>query len=137
MADGEWQRVQVPGGASVTIPPGLLPDDVHGMDSAIQVWSGEGVEVLVDTGPMSDRLERHEGKEEVIAGHDARVVDFADAGTHVHAAHFEDPAMTVTVRTSRPTDTGVAEAIIAGVTFSDQGAGHGQEAAGDEPAGGG
>ena len=121
MASPDWQRVQTPSGASLAVPPGLIAANVHGVDSPVQIWSGEGVEVLVDASPMSDRLERHEGSEEVISGHRARVVDFPDACTHVYAAHFEEPALTVVVRTLRPEAASVAKTILASLAFSDQG----------------
>lgn len=121
MTSFEWQRIQTPIGASFTVPPGLSPDNIHGVDSSVQSWSGEGVEVLVDAGPMSDRLERHKGREEVISGHHARVVDFSDAGTHVYAAHFKEPALTVIVRALRIEKASIAKAILASAAFSSQG----------------
>lgn len=117
MVDDQWQRVQLPGGASISIPSELFSNDVQGVDSSVQSWAGDGIDILIDASPMSDRLDRYEGHEEELAGHLARVVDFDDAGTRVFAVHLDDPALTITVRVERHEDEPTARMILKSLTI--------------------
>ena len=112
-----WKRVKAMGVVGFSIPAGMSPQGDLGVDSAVPSWAGGGVSVLLDVGPMSDRLDRHQGHEEVLSGRRARVVDFADAGSHVFAAHLSDPALTLVVRIQQPRDERVARRILRSLTI--------------------
>jgi hypothetical protein len=108
------QRVQLVDGLTISIPSELSPGDEQGIDSAVRTWSGGGITVLVDAGPMSDQLGH--GESQSLSGHAARVAAFDDAGEHVIAAHIDDPPVTVSVRFARAEQEGVARGIIESLT---------------------
>lgn len=107
-----WKRVKAMRGVSFSMPADMSPEGEQSVDSQVRSWAGGGVSVLLDFGPMSDRLDRHEGHEEVLSGRRARVVDFVDAGSHVFAAHLSDPTLTIAVRIQQPGHERVARAIL-------------------------
>jgi hypothetical protein len=117
MAGEMDQRVQLDDGLTISIPSELSPGDEQGIDSAVRTWSGGGITVLVDAGPMSDRLDR--GESQSLSGRAARVAAFVDTGGHVVAAHLDDPPMTISVRFERAEQEGVARRIIESLTAAD------------------
>jgi len=117
--DKGWKRSKGPGRVSLELPPDMVRDEPQSIDDPTQSWSGGGRSVLIDFGAMSDRLDRHDGREEVISGHRARVVEFGDAGTYVFAAHFTDPPVTIVVRTSNPGEQEIARRILKSVAIDD------------------
>jgi hypothetical protein len=112
-----WKRVEAAGGVGFSIPADMSPQGEQSVDTHVRTWAGGGVSVLLDFGPMSDRLDRHEGHEEVLSGRRARVVDFVDAGSHVFAAHLSDPTLTIAVRIQQPGHERVARTILKSLTI--------------------
>jgi len=104
---------------SINLPPELSPDEAQGVDTAVRIWSGDGITVLVDLGPMSDRLERHEGYETELSGHATRVATFDDGANHVIAAHLNDPPLTISVRFERAGQETAARRIIESLSIED------------------
>lgn len=119
MVGDRWERVRLPGGVSIAIPPEFSSDDAQGMDSPVQSWSGDRINVLIDSSPMSDHLDRCEGDEEEVSGRLARVVNFDDAGTRVFAVHLDDPALTIAIRIECSEGESVARAILKSLTISE------------------
>lgn len=112
-----WRRVKAGGGVGLSIPADMSAQDEQSVDTQTSTWAGGGVSVLLDVGPMSDRLDRHEYHEEVLSGRRARVVDFADAGSHVFAAHLSDPTLTIVVRIQQPGQERLAREILRSLTI--------------------
>jgi hypothetical protein len=119
MAHGDYRRVQLSDTVNINIPVELSPDEAQGVDTAVQTWSGDGITVLVDHGPMSDRLDRYEGSSMELSGRAARVAAFDDAAEHVIAAHLDDPVLTISVRFERAEQESIARRIIESLTVED------------------
>lgn len=102
-------------------PEALRPDaQEKAIDSAVEAWSGGGLEVVVDRSSFADPLTgygqrpEHAASLQEVGGRPARVVEFTDEdGSHVAGVHFPGqgegatgvrdaglPPMTVIVRSS-------------------------------------
>jgi hypothetical protein len=119
VTSGSDRRVQLSDTVNINIPPELSPVNAQGVDTAVRIWSGGGITVLVDLGPMSDRLDRYEGSQVELSGRAARVAAFDDAADHVIAVHLDDPALTISVRFERTEQESVAHRIIESLSVED------------------
>jgi hypothetical protein len=106
----DTNRVTLANGVRLRVP--LAPDHGTGIDSAVRTWSGDGITVLADQGPMVDPLDHHGATVRHLAGTRARIAEFDDQDTHVLAAHIADPPTTITVRYQRSDQESTARQII-------------------------
>lgn len=118
---GQTTPIRVSDRVTVDVPVDLVPDTAAGIDSAARSLAGPKLDVLVDTGPFADPLDRYDGlphfreSTEQISGHRARVVRFSvdDGSTYTVAAHIPElDRLTVVVRAAREVPDEVALQII-------------------------
>ena len=123
MTHSDEKRQVVVGNVSLELPASLVKRQDTPIDSAVSVFEGNGVMVIVDQGPFTDRLDSYAGHPEFretisdVAGTTIRTISFRspDRGTYTVAAHLPAPRhVTITVQA----DLSVPERVPRGIIDS-------------------
>jgi hypothetical protein len=116
----EKTRIEV-GKVSLELPTSLLNRKGDPIDSAANIFEGEGVMVIVDQGPFADRLTSYVGLPEYredsihVAGTSGHTIFFQspDGGTYTMAIHLPMPQnVTVVIKSASSVPESVPREII-------------------------
>jgi hypothetical protein len=108
-------------------PAGVEPQNVAAIDSPANQYSGEGITIIVDTGPFADPLTRYQSYADYrhigdqVGGRSANIISFSSSdGSHVFAARLtpdDAEAITFAIYLKKGVSDEIALKILRSVRF--------------------